>query len=84
MRRYWQAVSVALADLEITDAELGLVRALRELLDLSEEQVRAIHARAFLNALVAYTSDDWFDAEEAEQTRRLLHCLSVLGWAPGD
>ena len=53
MRRYWQAVSVALADLEITDAELGLVRALRELLDLSEEQVRAIHARAFLNALVA-------------------------------
>lgn len=84
LRRYWQAVSVALADFEITDVELGLVKALRDLSKLSEEQVRAVHARAFLNALVAFASDDWFDEEEAAKTKALLACLSRLGWAPGE
>ena len=75
---------MALADLEITDVEVGLVRALRELLRLPEEQIRAVHARAFVNALVAFTGDDWLDEEEAAKTKALLQCLRTLGWAPGD
>lgn len=84
LRRYWQAVTVALADFEITEIELGLVKALRDLSKLSDEQVRAVHARAFLHALVAFASDDWLDEEEAAKTKALLGCLSKLGWAPGE
>ena len=84
MRRYWQAVSAAVADYEVTDVELGLVRKMRELLELPEEQMRAVHARAFMSAIVAFAGDDWVADDEAEKLRRLLAGLSLLGWSPGE
>jgi DNA polymerase-3 subunit epsilon len=83
-RRYWDAVAAALADFELSDVELGLVRRMRELLRLPEERMRAIHARAFLGALATFAGDDWLAAEEADKLRSLLRSLARLGWSPGD
>ncbi|MDX1384543.1 MAG: 3'-5' exonuclease [Thermoanaerobaculia bacterium] len=84
VRRYWQAVSAAAADGEISEVELGLVRKMRELLDLSDEQARAVHARAFMAAILDLAGDDWLTDDEAARLRGLLRGLSSLGWAPGD
>jgi DNA polymerase-3 subunit epsilon len=83
-RRYWDAVTAALADFELSDVELGLVRRMRELLRLPEERMRAIHARAFLGALATFAGDDWLAAEEADKLRSLLRSLARLGWGPGE
>jgi DNA polymerase III epsilon subunit-like protein len=83
-RRYWDAVTAALADFELSEVELGLVRRMRELLRLPEERMRAIHARAFLGALATFAGDDWLAAEEADKLRSLLRSLQRLGWSPGD
>jgi DNA polymerase-3 subunit epsilon len=82
-RRYWNAVAAALGDFSLSDAELGLVRRMRELLGLPDERMRAVHARAFLGALHTFASDDWLAAEEAEKLRALFESLRRLGWSPG-
>jgi DNA polymerase-3 subunit epsilon len=83
-RRYWDAVAAALADFDLSEAELGLVRRMRELLGLPEERMRAVHARAFLGALTNFAGDDWLAAEEAEKLRSLVRSLARLGWSPGE
>jgi hypothetical protein len=82
-RRYWNAVAAALADFDLSDAELGLVRRMRELLRLPDERMRAVHARAFLGALATFAGDDWVASEEVEKLRTLMRSLSLLGWSPG-
>jgi DNA polymerase III epsilon subunit-like protein len=82
-RRYWNAVTAALADFDLSDAELGLVRRMRELLRLPDERMRAVHARAFLGALATFAGDDWVAAEEVEKLRVLMRSLALLGWSPG-
>jgi hypothetical protein len=84
VRRYWNAVTAALGDLEINDIEVGLVRAMRDLLRLPDEEMRAVHARAFVQVVSMLAGDDWLDAEEIEQIRRVREGLGKLGWAPGD
>ena len=82
-RRYWNAVAAALADFDLSDAELGLVRRMRELLRLPDERMRAVHARAFLGALATFAGDDWVAEEEVEKLRTLMRSLALLGWSPG-
>jgi DNA polymerase-3 subunit epsilon len=82
-RRYWDAVAAALSDFELSELELGLVRRMRELLELPEERMRAVHARAFLGALATFAGDDWLAEEEAEKLRSLMRSLALLGWSPG-
>jgi len=53
-------------------------------LDLKEEQVRALHARAFSSAVIRYADDQWVDERERDKLCRLYRCLSQLGWAPGE
>jgi hypothetical protein len=31
-----------------------------------------------------FVGDQWLDDEESEKLHRLRHCLSRLGWAPGE
>jgi DNA polymerase III epsilon subunit-like protein len=83
-RRYWDAVTAALADFDLSEAELGLVRRMRELLRLPDERMRAVHARAFLGALATFAGDDWLAVEEADKLRALVQSLGRLGWSPGD
>jgi hypothetical protein len=83
-RRYWDAVAAALADFDLSEAELGLVRRMRELLRLPEERMRAVHARAFVGALTNFAGDDWLAPEEADKLRSLVRSLGRLGWSPGE
>jgi hypothetical protein len=82
-RRYWNAVAAALADFDLSDAELALVRRMRELLRLPDERMRAVHARAFLGALATFAGDVWVATEEVEKLRTLMRSLALLGWSPG-
>lgn len=81
---YWDALKSVLADLNITDEELRYIEERRRVLDLSDEQVRVLHARAFLSVLTRYSDDKWLDDKERDTLRRLYACLSKLGWAPGE
>jgi hypothetical protein len=84
LRRYRDEVLGAVHDLEVTDAELRRVRAVREDLHLSERQVNAMHARVFHEYLGRFIDDDAIDEREADALARLARCLRLLGWSPGD
>jgi DNA polymerase-3 subunit epsilon len=80
---YWDTLAVALADLEITDEEVDELDRKRRDLALPDEQVHMLHARAFASAITQFTGDKWLDNRERRKLSRLHHCLSRLGWAPG-
>lgn len=81
---YWDTLKTVIADLEITDEELAYVEAEKERLGLTPEQIRSIHARAFASVIAQFTEDKRLDDREARKLQRLYHCLSRLGWAPGE
>jgi DNA polymerase-3 subunit epsilon len=81
---YWDVLRSIVADLEITDEELEYATQERRRLGLKEEQVRALHARAFTGAITQFLDDQLLDDQEVEKLRRLHNCLSQLGWAPGE
>lgn len=81
---YWDALKAALADLQVTEEELADLERKRVELGLEEEQVRVLHARAFVSVISQFTRDGRLDARECATLRRLHRCLSVLGWAPGE
>lgn len=83
LRRYRDEVLGAVHDLGITDAELDRIRTLRRELDLSDDQVLAMHARVFSEYIGRFIDDDRLDPEEIDGLRRLSSCLTTLGWAPG-
>ncbi|WP_254510513.1 3'-5' exonuclease [Anatilimnocola floriformis] len=80
---YWDALKTVLADLEITEEELEYVAAERARGGLQEEQIRVIHARAFVSVLSQFAADRWIDDRESRKLKRLNACLAKLGWAPG-
>jgi DNA polymerase-3 subunit epsilon len=80
---YWDALTTALADLEITQEEIDLLERKRAEFGLGPEQVRMMHARAFAVAINQFVEDQRLDDSESEKLRLLHQCLSRLGWAPG-
>jgi hypothetical protein len=80
---YWDALKTVLADLQITDEELAYVQAERQRGGLKDEQIRALHARAFASVVSQFASDQWLDDLEIKKLQRLHSCLAKLGWAPG-
>jgi len=83
VRRYWEALKVVLADLTISEEELQSIVTERHRLNLSKEQIRVMHAKAFGSAIAHFSEDQWLDDSEVMKLRRLHDCLAVLGWAPG-
>jgi len=83
-RRYWEALKVVLADLEITDDELVFLEEEKEQIKLEPQQIRSLHARAFAQAIAQFIDDKWLDDNEAQMLHKLHGCLSKLGWAPGE
>lgn len=81
---YWDALRAVLADLKITDEEIGYLKRQQEELGLKEEQIRVLHARAFTSAVEQFIGDQWLDDQERATLKRLHACLHQLGWAPGE
>jgi DNA polymerase-3 subunit epsilon len=84
LRRYWEGLKAALADLRITQDELDDLLAKKHEYGLDAEQIRALHARAFASVITQFTDDHRIDERECNLIRRVQRCLSQLGWAPGD
>lgn len=81
---YWDAVTTALSDLELTSEEAGLLASYRGKLRLSDGEVRWVHARVFSGLLADACQDRAIQPVEAEALFRVAQALRVLGWAPGD
>lgn len=81
---YWDALKAALVDLQITSEEIDYLAAKRSQLELSAEDTRALHARAFAGFLADVTDDHLINDEEVGQIASLATALRRLGWSPGD
>jgi DNA polymerase-3 subunit epsilon len=84
LRDYWDALKVAVGDLQITEDELRVIAEVRERHQLKPEQIRVLHARAFASVINQFVSDQWLNDRERSKLQRFHRCLSVLGWAPGE
>ena len=84
VQQYWDALRTVLADLDITDEEVEYIVQERRRLNLPEERIRVLHARAFSSVITRFVGDQWLDDREALKLRILHRCLSRLGWAPGE
>lgn len=80
---YWDALLVALDDLQITDQEMEHLEKLKSELELGLDEIYMLHARAFSGVLVAMIHSGECTAEERERLASLHACLDRLGWAPG-
>lgn len=81
---YWNALKAALADLEITDAEIEYLTDKRRRLQLTDSEVRSLHARAFAGILAEVTDDHLIDEREVGKVAMMADALRRLGWSPGD
>ncbi len=81
---YWNGLKTVLSDLSVTDEEISELQEIKQQYGLTDEQVQAIHAKAFINVLSQFVGDSHLDAKERKTVGRLHRCLSLLGWAPGE
>lgn len=84
VQEYWDALQTVLADLEITDDELEYILEIRSRIKLPKEKIRMLHAKVYSSVICRFIEDRWLDEEEVSKLQRLFHCLSKLGWAPGE
>lgn len=84
MKSYWDSLKAAISDLEITEEEIQDLRQKERQLGLRPEQIRVLHARAFVSAIAQFVDDECLDDRECSILRRLHQCLHQLGWAPGE
>ncbi len=83
LHEYWDALTAALADIELSDSEIVDLQAKREQLGLRAEELRALHGRVFAAMLAEALADSTISDDEWLRLRRLHECLRQLGWAPG-
>lgn len=81
---YWDALKTVLSDFRITDEEIAELLEKKQELRLEDEQIWAIHAKAFVGVLSQFVVDNYLDETERRVINRLYRCLSALGWAPGE
>ncbi|MGE0788050.1 MAG: exonuclease domain-containing protein [Sandaracinaceae bacterium] len=81
---YLEEVLDAVADLELTEAEVADLEASRSTLGLEPDEVRAVHAKVFFGMLARFVEDARVDIAEVARLRQLHALLGRLGWAPGE
>lgn len=81
---YWDALTASLADLVLTGEEIAYLKAKRDSLQLTSEELRWLHSRALVGVLADMSTDHAIDADETASLQRIMSGLRALGWAPGD
>jgi hypothetical protein len=81
---YWDALTVALADLDITPYEVFYLKAKQHALGVRPEELRWMHARAFSGILADMCQDKAITDNEATALSGVALAFRELGWAPGD
>lgn len=61
LHTYWDALKTVIADLRVTDAEVRYLEEKKLELQLPPERIRVLHARAFMNVLSRFSTDEWLD-----------------------
>jgi len=82
-RDYLDAVKTVVEDSVVSVEEFLYIDGLRQSLGLTQEQIKAVHARVYAAVLDESLDDQLIDAFEEERLVRLSACLRRLGWAPG-
>ena len=80
---YWDALTAALADLQVTSDEVQYLRSKQAILALTPEELRWLHARAFAGILADACQDKAITEGEASTLNTVHAALQALGWAPG-
>jgi hypothetical protein len=81
---YWDALTAALADMDITPYEVFYLKAKQTALGVRHEELRWMHARAFSGILADMCQDKAITDDEATALCGVAGALRELGWAPGD
>lgn len=81
---YWEALTAAMADLDVSPFEVFYLKAKRDALGLRPEELRWLHARAFSGVLASMCQDRAITDTEAAALSGVASALRELGWAPGD
>ena len=81
---YWDALMVAIADLDVTPHEIFYLKAKQTALGIKPHEMRWMHARAFSGLLANMCQDKAVTEDEAEALSEIANALRELGWAPGD
>lgn len=81
---YWDALTAAFADLQVTSDEVEYLRGKQALLALTPDELRWLHARAFAGILADACQDRAITSAEAATLNVVHGALQALGWAPGD
>lgn len=84
MSEYWDALTAVLADLTVTSEEVTYLMKKRDALQLTHDELRWLHGRAFAGVLADVCLDKAITDAEAEALGSLTSALRTLGWAPGD
>ncbi|MDR1484859.1 MAG: 3'-5' exonuclease [Planctomycetaceae bacterium] len=80
---YLETIQIIVSDYIADDQELELVKAEQKRLNLSKEQIRAVHAKVFSSIMANFIDDEFLDDEETKKLQKIWKCLHSLGWAPG-
>lgn len=80
---YYEALMVALSDMEITDAEIAELKKLQIRFKLDPREVLALHGQLFAGELVDVIDDWTVTKKQRNHLRRVRRCLEKLGWSPG-
>jgi len=81
---YWDALTAALSDLDVTPHEVFYLKARQIALSLAPVELRWLHARAFGGVLADMCGDKAISNDEAAKLSEVAIALRQLGWAPGD
>ena len=81
---YWDALTAAIADLDVTPHEVYYLKAKQSVLGVRPEELRWMHARAFSGVLADMCHDKAITDNEARLLSGVAAALRELGWAPGD
>ena len=81
---YWDALTAAFADLEVSPYEVFYLKAKQNALGMRPEELRWMHARLFSGVLAQMCQDKAVSNDEASALSDVALALRELGWAPGD
>lgn len=84
LSEYWDGLTSALTDFELDANELRDLEQKRNELELTDDEVRWLHGRAFAAALSEFGQDRAISLDEANLIAKIADALRGLGWAPGD
>ncbi len=84
LSEYWDGLTSALTDFELDAQELRDLEQKRNALQLTGDEVRWLHGRAFAAALGEFGKDRAISLDEAKLIAQVADALRQLGWAPGD